>query len=120
MERLKKSDAKPACTASGQGVKAQEKAACTASSQNGGETFKLDGRGERTRQGAKDCARTARSKLSGIKFDESQGAVTAISGDALDHFNKLLKENTQVAAEVKGMLKTQVTRLERSVNADCI
>ena len=36
VERLKKGDAKPACTASGQGVKAQEKAACTASSQNGG------------------------------------------------------------------------------------
>ena len=93
-------------------------AAPTASGQEDAGTFKLDGRGERARLSAIDCVKNMRSKLGGIKFEECQETVTAFSGQALDQFKKLLKEKTQVAAEVKGTLKTMLSRLDKSVTGD--
>ena len=59
-----------------------------------------------------------RSKLGGIKCEECQENATAFSGEALDQSNQLLRAKSQVAAEVKGALKTMLTRLEKSANAD--
>ena len=52
----------------------------------------------------------------GIEFEECQETVTAFSGQARDQFKKLLKEKTQVATDVKGTLKTMLTRLDNSVS----
>ena len=57
-----------------------------------------------------------RSKLGGIKFEECQETVTAFSGQALDEFNRRLKDKSQEAADVKGTVKTMVGRLEKSAN----
>ena len=96
---------------------AQAQAAPTASGQEDAGAFKFDGRGERAMQSAIDCVKNMRSKLGGIKFEECQETVTAFSGQALDEFNKRLKDKSQEAADVKGTVNTMVGRLEKSVNA---
>ena len=90
----------------------------TASGQDGGSTFKLDGRGERMRQNARDTVAAMQRKLHEIRFHECQEHVTAFTGEALDEFKKQLKAKSIVAAEVKGTVKTMLARLEKSVSAD--